>query len=319
MSIVFIRLDKIGDLVATLPIDQHPQLRSPVHWVLSSGLGWIAKQAIPPREYIELSVDKNQWKQSYKSLLDFLKKKKPDAVVVFQAPWWVSLACWRAGIPVRVGRRSQWHSFLFFNRSLRQSRSRSEKHEAEYNQDLVEFGLRIGPAILPPLELHADSRPHLLEKFDLRSKNYIVVHPGMFGSALNWPQSHYNQLIEQLIKKTIVVITGTPQDERFLTEIKARWQNDPHVRILQNKLKMDELLSILSMSSGIVAPSTGVLHLAASLGIPCVGIYSPILAHHPQRWGPRGVDVVYLLPPEGSEQMSDITVEDVLCKLALFN
>jgi heptosyltransferase I len=319
-SVVFIRLDKIGDLVSTLSVDEHPELRNwKVKWVVSSGLGWIAAQATPPRDFIEISPDKKNWKESYRRLFKFLRQEKPEAVVVFQAPWWVSLACFRAQIPLRIGRKSQWHSFLFFNRSFRQSRSLSEKHEAQYNQELVEQGLGLKHVDLPPLRLQGNFAPHLLEKLNVQKNKYLVVHPGMFGSALNWPQSHYNTLIENLVGKNVVVVTGTPQDERFLSEIKQRWKSHPQVRIAQGKLSLQELMSVLSMSSGIIAPSTGVLHLAASLGIPSVGIYSPILAHHPKRWGPRGPRTIFLLPPEGCEDMSQISVEDVLCKLAAFN
>jgi len=294
---VFIRLDKIGDLVATLPVDQMKSLQGwEVKWGIAEGLAWIARHAIPARSAIELSLQKKTWKKSYGQLLEFLKTEKPDAVVIFYAPWWASLACWQAGVPIRGGRKSQWHSFLFLNRGLRQSRSEARQHEADYNRELVEYTLQLPSEKTPFLQLQVKDNPHLLEKFNLQKKNFYVVHPGMFGSALNWPQKKYNELISELIKKSPVVITGTQNDERFLSNIKLAWQNHTQVRIAQNQLSMPELLSLLSMAKAVVAPSTGVLHLAASLGVPAVGIYSPIQVHHPRRWGPRGKSANYVLP-----------------------
>lgn len=298
MSIVFIRLDKIGDLIATLPVDQHPDLKpQQITWVVSEGLGVLLQKSDPLRKYIEINNSKDKWKNSFQKLLEFLKNEKPEAVVVFYAPWWVSYACFLAKIPIRAGRRSQWHSYLFFNKGYRQSRSESKMHEAEYNQELVEKTLELKSFPPAALRLCPQSNPHLLEKFLLQKNQYTVIHPGMFGSALNAPPELYNDLIEKLIQKNTVVITGTQQDERFLTEVKTKWNTHTHVRILQNQLSMSELLCILSMSKNVIAPSTGVLHLAAALGKKVAGIYSPILAHHPKRWGPRtSQQKSYVLP-----------------------
>jgi heptosyltransferase I len=298
---VFIRLDKIGDLISTLPVDQLQGLHTSaqtydIQWVISSGLGWIAKQAKPERKFLELSLKKEEWKKSYQQLLEFLKKEKPDAAVIFYAPWWASLACWQAGVPLRVGRKSQWHSFLFLNQGLRQSRTEATQHEADYNRELVEFAFGLTPTTTPFFQLQAEDSTRLLEKWNLQKKNYFVVHPGMFGSALNWPQKKYNELISELTKTSQVIITGTQNDERFLTEIKTAWSNHSQVRIAQDQLTMQELLSILKMAKGVIAPSTGVLHLAASLGVHAVGIYSPVQVHHPKRWGPRGPKATFVLP-----------------------
>jgi ADP-heptose:LPS heptosyltransferase len=68
----------------------------------------------------------------------------------------------------------------------------------------------------------------------------------------------------------------------------------------------------------VIAPSTGVLHLAASLGTVSVGIYSPRRVEHPRRWGPKGIHTVYLVPQVAEtdmispEIMKQITVAQVL-------
>ncbi len=302
MKAVFIRLDKIGDLVSSLPVDQLAWLtekkfqnKFQIKWVISKGLGWIAKVSDPTREYLELNPKDS--KASLAKLIHYLKDEAPDVVVCFQAPWWVGYACWRARIPLRVTRRSQWHSYLFFNRGLRQSRSLAEKHEADYNRELVEHAFGQAPGMTPFLKLAPAVRRNLFEKYNLRSDDYFIVHPGMAGSALNWPQAHYNVLIEKLINAGTVVITGTKEDDPYLTEIRPQWEHNPQVRWLQNELSMDDLLSLIRTARGVVAPSTGVLHLAAACGTRAVGIYSPVQVHSATRWGPRGPRAVSLTPP----------------------
>jgi ADP-heptose:LPS heptosyltransferase len=321
MKVVFLRLDKIGDLIATLPVDQLPWLKEKnisVKWVIAKGLGVIARNAQPAREFIELDLKDS--KKSTEELLQYLKTEKPDAVVVFYAPWWVGYACWKAGVPLRVTRRSQWHSFVFFNRGLRQSRSLAEKHEADYNRELVEFAFDQPAGATPLLTLDPVTRRQLFEKYDLRPGDFFIVHPGMAGSALNWPQGNYNALIEKLINAGTVVITGTAADNPFLTEIRPQWEKHDKVRWLQNQLSMEDLLTLLKSARGVVAPSTGVLHLAASLGTRCVGIYSPVLSHRATRWGPRGPQAIALTPElrdYNDIRMDEIKVNDVLHHLGI--
>ena len=73
------------------------------------------------------------------------------------------------------------------------------------------------------------------------------------------------------------------------------------------------------MARSVVAPSTGVLHLAAALGVPAIGIYSPLKVEHPRRWAPRGPRATFLVPDEsaltGPELMDQITVPAVRARV----
>jgi hypothetical protein len=110
---LFVRLDRIGDLVLTLPTDGAASIPA-VDWWIPNGLSFVTEHAQPPRNAREFPRNL--------SLIDALRlarevrQKSYDLAVIFHAPWWVSLVVWAAGIRVRIGVRSQWHSFLFLNR-----------------------------------------------------------------------------------------------------------------------------------------------------------------------------------------------------------
>ena len=322
-KVLLIRLDKIGDLICTLCVDQVSFLRDcEVQWVISKGLSFVPENADPKRSFLELS--KEDWKTSLKTLRAFIRDFKPDIAVSFQAPWWVNFALWAEGIAVRAGVKSQWHSFLFLNRGLRQRRSQATMHEADYNKELLAHACEASPATeaTPVLRLMAPSCPGLLEKHQLVPKEFIVVHPGMAGSALNWPIPNYLQLIAELADKIQVVVTGTSADEPWLKEIKEKFKHNPRVLILQNRLNTKELLLILKNAKAVVVPSTGVAHIAASLGTPVLGIYSPVRVQHPRRWAARG-EKVQIFMPEGHdpenvapEVMAEIKVSDLLKSLS---
>lgn len=317
---LLIRLDKIGDLICTLPADQlsvfhTTEAEGPyaVHWMISKGLDFVPRNALPIRQ--RTSWNKKFRFFSFIRYLKFLREEKFDLAISFQAPWWVSFGLWLACVPVRAGVKSQWHSFLFLNKALRQRRSLAEKHEAEYNFDLVEFAIGKSTGdTLPILKMKAPQvwkRPEAI-------KNYFVLHPGMAGSAKNWPQEKYIQAVEKLFEATehSCVLTGQHMDEPYLSQIKSKFADHPRFYNLQNQISSEELLDVLCFSEFVLAPSTGVLHLAAALGKKSLGIYSPLTVQHPRRWAARGPEVHIFCPPESSANDPDcmnlIKVEDVV-------
>ncbi|MBC7742674.1 MAG: glycosyltransferase family 9 protein [Bdellovibrionaceae bacterium] len=300
-KVLLIRLDKIGDLICTLPADEVIDANAyDVIWALQKGMGTISDLDARKRTYFEL--DKADPEKSKLKLRELLKQIKPDVAISFQAPWWVNFELFKARVPIRTGVKSQWHSFLFLNKGLRQKRSLAQKHELDYNLELVAkaFNLKSTPENLH-FKIPTPKDFSALSKFQLNQPNgkkYIVVHPGMTGSALNWTQPQYIQyILEQAAANKKVVITGTVGDEPYLNEIKEKLLSHPDVIWLQSKLNLNELVQILSQAEHVVAPSTGVAHIAASLGVKVHAIYSPVRVHHPRRWGARGPQVRIHLPP----------------------
>ena len=289
---LFLRLDRMGDLILTLPCDQLVTGEYQVHWVIPQGLDFVVRHATPKRHYSSFSGQYSL--RNFLSFYKHIQSIKADVSLSFHVPWWVNAALFLARIPTRGGVLSQWHSYLFLNKGLRQKRSRCEAHEMEYNFQLTEhvFDLTPQKQLHQPLSLQVSDH---LSPLDYNTP-YYVVHPGMGGSALNWPTSHYKQLIEELSQKTTVVITGTQMDEAFLTPLKKALADNHSVIWLDKKLSGDQLLSVLQNAIAIIAPSTGVLHLGASLGATSLGIYSPIQVHHPDRWGPKGACTEVFIP-----------------------
>ena len=324
VDIVLVRMDKIGDLVVSLPVDEHPVFAAQrVHWLITKGLGFVAEQAQPKRSAHEFKRGFSPGE--FFRLVRWLNTNRPQTIVLLHCPWWVSMAAWFAGVPERIGRLSQWHSFLFLSLGVRQKRSGSDQHESDYNFDLAEWGFnRMGVRRSGNLQLLKNTYLRLvapnpiatLQQRGLKARGYRIVHPGMGGSALNWPVDMFRELILRLAGEMPVVITGTKADRKYLEGLKDL-KGTGNVHWLVEQLRPAELLDLLSQARSVTGPSTGVLHLAASLGTPTVGIYSPRKVEHPRRWGPKGLQVTYLLPPvaEGDlfkpDVMRGISVENV--------
>lgn len=298
--LLLVRLDRIGDLVLTLPVDESfPETK--VDWWIPQGLSFVTSAANPARNAKE--VPRKIGIKAFFDLLGKVRRENYDAAVVFHAPWWVSVLLWLARIPLRGGVKSQWHSFLFLNRAIRQKRSRAEYSELEYNYRLIESIFKVADGTLHRTHLHlknplGNEQTTLLESFDLKAGAYSIVHPGMGGSALNWPITSYADLVRRIAKNETVVITGTKSDEPYIAPLRDALAETLNVVWLDGKLSGPELIAVLAAARTITAPSTGVLHLAASTGQPTLGIFSPVRVQHPRRWGPQGPNTQVILPEE---------------------
>ncbi len=328
-KVLLIRTDRIGDLVLSLPVDESlARLSYQTEWWIAEGLDFIPSNALPVRK--TLQIKKAFAFEEFKRLYQLLRVSKYSMAIVFHAPWWIALLLFVARVPIRAGPKSQWYSFLFYQPAIRQKRSASNKSELEYNFSLVEMALGLADQEIGRQSLKLQSQKNYdLKKWNLERKKYFVVHPGMSGSALNWPIRNYIDLIDQLLRTQMIVITGTKSDENFLNEIRQNFSKHPRVCFLDSQLNGSELIYVLQNSLGVLAPSTGVLHLAASTGVPTFGIYSPVRVQRPERWGPQGAQTIVFTPEVDCpgefrclkqacpkyDCMPLIRVHDVLCEI----
>jgi hypothetical protein len=63
-------------------------------------------------------------------------------------------------------------------------------------------------------------------------------------------------------------------------------------------MSLREIMAACANVDAVVCGSTGMIHLAAALGTPTVGIYCPHPGSHPAAWGPIGEKCVNLVVPE---------------------
>ncbi len=328
---VFVRADKIGDLLLNLPVDQIPELKgSDITWVINKKTESIFKLCSPTRKFFSVDLDKP--KDSFWALLQYFRSAKFDGLLQFYGVWWISLAALMAGISTRFGRYSQWSSFIFFNKGLRQKRSLSEKHELAYNLEMLSVFLDLPlprrKGLFEDVRAKTNARPFFVDtaisdalkykmaQLQLTIGNYYVVHAGMFGSALNWPQLKYIELIEILKTKHPVILTGTAIDQPYLDQITAHFKNDPKVISLVTQLSFAELITILKSAKACIAPSTGVMHVAALAQVPTYSLFSPIRSQLAKRWGPLSVNSKVFVPDtEGPDCMNQINAQAVAAEI----
>lgn len=105
----------------------------------------------------------------------------------------------------------------------------------------------------------------------------VVVHPGAALPSRRWPAERWAEVVRGLTPERVVV-TGGP-DERALAEQVAGGRAD----VLAGRTSPRELAGVVGAARLLVAPDTGVGHLATALGTPSVLLFGPT---PPALWGP---------------------------------
>jgi len=110
--------------------------------------------------------------------------------------------------------------------------------------------------------------------------NHVVAFcPGAVGPSKRWPTASYARLAASLGAKGFEVwVLGGPNEKGLATEIAAA----SPARDLTGTDLRDAVLALAS-ASAVVSNDSGLLHVAAALGMPAIGIFGPTSPWH---WAP---------------------------------
>lgn len=299
MRVIVSRTDRIGDVVLTLPLCA--LLRERGHEVVFLGRGY-TRAVLEASPHVDEIVD---WDEvagaSVAGRADWLRAARADAIVHAFPRAEIARAAKDARIPVRIGTSHRLYHWLTCNTLESFTRRRSSLHEAQLNVRLARrlLGVETVPlAGLAPLTKLVPRVPVPADVDALLARDRLVValHPKSRGSAREWSLEHWRALVESLPRERVqVLISGTVEEGRDL----APWLGalPPHVVDLTGRLDLAQLLALLAHVDGLVAASTGPLHVAAGAGTHALGLFSPTPPVHPGRWAPLGPRAEYLVAP----------------------
>ncbi len=298
-NLIISRTDGIGDVVLTLPVaglmkKLHPGLKI---WFI--GRSYTAP-VISACEHIDEFINWDEL-STYTSQerIEYFKNLHADAIVhVFPNRELARLA-YHSNIPLRVGTSHRFHHWLYCNRLVHAGRKRSPLHETQLNARLFRpLGAYVTPSLDELIPLMGLTRPDNLDETFARwldpNRFNVILHPKSKGSAREWGLDNFSELIRLLPgDRYKIFISGSEADGNALQPYLGTWGND--VTDITGKMPLSQFIAFINKADGLVAASTGPLHIAAALGKVAVGLYAPMTPIHPGRWAPLGPRAGYLV------------------------
>ena len=289
-NILISRTDSIGDVVLVLPLAKYLKEFFP-----TIKLGFLG------RNYTKPVIDACENIDEFIELHDFLNKEvkicgqKPQCILHLKPDKIVAEHAKKIKIPLRVGTRNRPYHWNTCNKLIALSRKNSYQHEAILNlKFLSAFGIKktfslreIGDSYgLTKVKRLEPSFKELIDK----SKFNLIIHPKSRGNAREWPLSNFTHLIHSLDKDQYkIFISGTEKEGEIIKDFLSRVKDE--TVDITGKMELSQFISFINACDGLIANSTGPIHLAAALGKHAFGIYPPMWPINAIRWGPLGKNV----------------------------
>lgn len=315
-TIIISRTDSIGDVVLTLPMAGIIKQYFP-----ESKIIFLAKTYTKPVVELSKYVDEFlNWDELQKmpNAIEALKSYKADVFIhVFPNKEIATLAL-QAKIPLRIGTFGRIFHLLTCNKKVRFSRKKSHLHESQLNLKLLQ-PLGVTKMVeLDEMYNYYGFGKILLLKLELNdlidsSRFNVIIHPKSKGSAKEWGLDNYAKLVELLPKNQFkVFISGTEEEGKLIGNT---FNFNKDVVSLIGKLSLTDFIAFIAKTDGLIAASTGPLHIASALNKKAIGLYSPKRPIHPGRWKPIGQHAQAIVFDENCEQCSKGLACDCISKI----
>ena len=312
-DILFIKTSSLGDVIHHMPALTEARKRRP-----DATFAWLVEEAFAPLVRLHPAVGAVipvAWRRWRKSLymratlaeiagnLRAIRERRYDEIVDSQG-------LLRSAVIARVaqGRRHGYDAAsireplaaMFYD--IRHSVSR-DRHAVERNRILSGLALGYAPEGAPDFGLDR-------ARFAARGERYAVLLHATARLTKEWPEAHWIALGNALGQQGIeLVLPWGSQAERARSERIAAAL--PRARVPE-RVPLDAVARLIAGAQFVVGVDTGLLHLAAALGVPLVAIFA---GSKPGLTGPVGNGPITVLGTDGTAPSVE-TVADAAAKIA---
>lgn len=296
-TVIISRTDGIGDVVLTLPLagllkEQYPDCR--IVFLCASYTAPVVRCCTHVDAILDWSALE---KEPEERQVELIQAVQADTILHVLPQKQIARLARLAGITERIGTSHRLYNLRYCNRLVSLGRKNSALHEAQLN---ILLARRLLNGI-PPLPDHlyryygltqVPAIPEEIRCWLGTSKFNLVLHTKSRGSAVEWSIQQWEEFITLLPADTFqVFLTGTAKEGEMMGRLRNRFE---HVTDITGRLTLDELIGFIRTADGLIAASTGPLHIAAALGKPVLGLFSDRRPIHPGRWAPLGEEADWL-------------------------
>ena len=190
-----------------------------------------------------------------------------------------------ASIPKRVGYLGEARIGLLTHRLKNPPKDRRPAMVAFYSALSGEAGIT---ADRPRLQVGDATLAADLAGLGLQAGAFSALAPGSeYGPAKRWPAGHFAELARQLDGPVLLLGSAKEAElcEAIATEVNA--QNPGKCQSLAGKTALGLALSIIAATKLIVSNDSGLMHVAAALGVRQAALFGSSSPHHTPPLNPR--------------------------------
>ena len=279
-KIIISRTDAIGDVVLTLPMASLLKKTFPHCKIIFLGSAYtkdVVACCSDVDEFIVFDEEK-------------LNEIGADTIVHVFPNKAIAATAKKVGIKNRIGTSHRWYNWFMCNKLINVSRKKSDLHEAQLNLKLAACFDQVKDLYTYDEVLNLinfEAKPTSTANINLidNDKFNLIIHPKSKGSAREWGLHNFSTLISLLPKDRFkIFICGTEQEGVAIRDAFADAVQLGDAVDLTGTMSLSDYIYFISKADGLIAASTGPLHIAAALGRNAIGIYPPIRPMHPGRW-----------------------------------
>jgi len=306
--ILIVRTDKVGDVILSTPVIKALRDTYPYAYITAM-IRPYTKVVLEGNPYIDelMIYDKDGKEKNWFGSLRFawkLRKQRFDVAVILNPSNRGNLIPFLAAIPKRIGYNRKL-GFLLTDK-IKDTKHMGQKHEIEYNLDLVRH-LGIEPQdknmFMPKMEDSENWAKDIFIKEKIGfNDELIVINPASSDKSKMWPADRYAAVADRLAGKGYrIIILGGPGDRQITDEV-FKNMRQPAINMVGNN-NISQAASLLRRCQVFISTDTGPMHLASSVGIPIVAIFGrKDKGLSPVRWGPMSNKSCVLQKDPGCEK-----------------
>jgi len=293
--ILIAKTTHLGDLVISLPLAACLKQHNPdssVMFLTQPRTTAVAERCLDVDEvYAE--------PDSFESLVELLVSLQLDVFIQVNTSKYLAQAAKAANIPMRIGSLFRLYNWWLCTHLAYISREYQQHNKRILDLQYLKPLDIVIPSFdaLPPLYRFSRQNPaSLINRLGLAmDKHRIILHPTLITSKSHqWPLSAFLRLTNAFDPLQFQwIVTGIEADRAYLEPLLVTNNSTIDLVDTVGKLTLDELVTLMMACDGLIAGSTGPLHLAAALGINTLGFYQSKPAVF-KRWAPVGRSVTVL-------------------------
>ncbi len=282
----------LGDLVLAFPV-LTAAAETPALFLGPETFRELLEPRFPTVPYLSVGRDR-RW-----APLATIREARPRAALLLTDSLSSAVLAWLARIPNRIGYAAEGRGPLLTRRVPRPGPARSTRRVAEYGVLAGAAGLSVRSEIptLAALPEEAARAEALLGERGLGRHPYLVVAPGAsYGPAKQWGPERFAEAASSVARSRglAIVVVGAPEDRGATGAVAravAHAGPSPGTRAaavdLAGATTLGALIGVLAGAKAVISNDSGVMHVAAALRRPTVGIFgstSPVWTSASSEW-----------------------------------